>query len=169
MGVKWADVREEWLKKSLLPPGVSAWAVETINKAQVEISALEVFNAQSLTNPEERVSEQLKFTRKRIKNELTKAENELDDLTLNTPNSYKLQVSIHSNLNYQMKAWSAAEGRDLSSVALQCMETGLREIKGRGGLPDAAVQRYDLACEKRIALAEINDLWEKNKRGLPYE
>ena len=80
--------------------------------------------------------------------EITCKENQLDDLVLNTPNSYKLQLSVPSNLNYLMKAWAAAEGRDLSSVALQCMELGLREMKSKGAIPSSAIRRYDLSCEK---------------------
>ena len=88
-------------------------------------------------------------------------ENELDDLSLNTANSAKLQVSVPSSLNYLMKAWAAAEGRDLSSVALQCLEIGLRAMKSRGSIPTAAIERYDIACKKRIALAEVNNIWDK--------
>ena len=65
-----------------------------------------------------------------------------------------------------MKTWAAAEGRDLSSVALQCLEIGLREMKGKGAIPSSAISRYELACEKRIALAEVNDFWEKYDRSL---
>ena len=60
-----------------------------------------------------------------------------------------------------MKAWAAAEGRDLSSVALQCLESGLRTMKSKGSIPSVAIERYDVACQKRIALAEVNNVWEK--------
>ena len=60
-----------------------------------------------------------------------------------------------------MKVCAAAEGRDLSSVAFQCLETGIREMKSKGSIPSVAVNRYDLACQKRIALAEVNNLLEK--------
>jgi len=60
-----------------------------------------------------------------------------------------------------MKVWAAAEGRDLSSVAFQCLETGIREMKSKGSIPLVAVNRYDSACQKRIALAEVNNLLEK--------
>jgi len=68
---------------------------------------------------------------------------------------------VPSNLNYLLKVWAAAEGRDLSSVAFQCLETGLREIKSKGSLPAVAIDRYDSVCKKRIALAEISNLVEK--------
>ncbi len=60
---------------------------------------------------------------------------------LNTPNSFKLKLSVPSNLNYLMKAWAAAEGRDLSSVALQCLEAGLREMKSKGALPSGSFKK----------------------------
>ena len=60
-----------------------------------------------------------------------------------------------------MKVWAAAEGRDLSSVAFQCLETRIREMKSKGSIPSIAVNRYDSACQKRIALAEVNNLMEK--------
>ena len=88
-----------------------------------------------------------------IKLKIIEKENELDDLSLNTANSAKLQVSVPSSLNYLMKAWAAAEGRDLSSVALQCLEIGLRAMKSKGSIPSAAIERYDVACKKRIAFA----------------
>ena len=64
------------------------------------------------------------------------------------------QNRFFRNLNYLLKVWAAAEGRDLSSVAFQCLETGLREMKSKGEIPIAAMKRYDDSCEKRIALAE---------------
>ena len=60
-----------------------------------------------------------------------------------------------------MKVWAAAEGRDLSSVAFQCLETGIREMKSKGSIPSVAVNRYNSACQKRIELAEVNNLLEK--------
>ena len=69
-------------------------------------------------------------------------------------------------MNYLLKAWAAAEGRDLSSVALQCLENGLRSFKGMGAIPSAAIKRYDVACEKRIALAEINNAWEEYENSI---
>ena len=60
-----------------------------------------------------------------------------------------------------LKVWAAAEGRDLSSVAFQCLETGIREMQSKGSIPSVAINRYDSACQKRIALAEVNNLLEK--------
>ena len=66
-----------------------------------------------------------------------------------------------SNLTYLLKVWAAAEGRDLSSVAFQCLETGIMEMKSKGSIPAVAISRYNSACQKRIALAEVNNLLEK--------
>jgi len=41
-----------------------------------------------------------------------------------------------------LNVWAAAEGRDLSSVAFQCLETGIREMKSKGSIPSVAVNRY---------------------------
>jgi len=34
-------------------------------------------------------------------------------------------------------------------------------MKSKGSIPSIAVNRYDSACQKRIALAEVNNLLEK--------
>ena len=34
-------------------------------------------------------------------------------------------------------------------------------MKSKGSIPSIAVNRYDTACQKRIALAEVNNLLEK--------
>ena len=99
--------------------------------------------------------------KKKVKETISSKETSLDDITLNTTNSNKVQISVPSNLNYLLKVWAAAEGRDLSSVAFQCLETGLREMKSKGSIPSIAINRYDSACQKRIALAEVNHLLEK--------
>ena len=157
MKKSWSENRDEWLKRTSVPEETSLWAIEAISKTEKQIYAYE----ESLQNgSDDEIDEKFKVLKKRIKTEITAKENSLDDLALNTPNSSKLQVSVPSSLNYLMKAWAAAEGRDLSSIALQCLEIGLRAMKSKGSIPLAAVKRYDVACEKRIALAEINKTWE---------
>ena len=163
MAKRWTDFRNEWLGSTSLSPENSLWAIDALKKSQQNLVDLEKIHEDDIKegkeNPE--IKERLRALRKSIKNELTTRENELDDISLNTPNTYKLQISIPTNLNYLMKAWAAAEGRDLSSVALQCLETGLSEIRSKGSIPSAATKRYDLACEKRIALAEVNNIWDQ--------
>ncbi len=158
MRKSWSSARDEWLGKTSVGEETSSWAIESINKNEKAIYALEELSDE---NPINELDERLKILRKTIKTEITTKENNLDDLALNTANSSKLQVSVPSSLSYLMKAWAAAEGRDLSSVALQCLENGLRTLKSKGSIPPAAIERYDHVCEKRIALAEINNVWER--------
>ena len=156
----WGQSRDEWLKETSLPDEIRSWAIDSISKSEKEIYSLEeIASSQNF----DEIEENLKTLRRHIKNAIALKEDDLDNLSLNTPNSYKLQVSVPSSLNYLMKAWAAAEGRDLSSVALQCLEAGLRAMKSKGSIPNAAVERYDFACEKRIALAEVNHAWEMHE------
>ena len=164
----WSDFRDRWLSKTPLESEDAIWAIESL-KAYLETygdlaKAREKEKVDNAINNE--TLEKIKRLRKGAKSRLTEAENTLDDLSLNSPNSYKLQVSVPCNLTYLMKAWAAAEGRDLSSVALQCLEVGLRDAKKNEGIPVAAIKKYDLACEKRIALAEVNHLWEKELNSI---
>ncbi len=155
----WNKTRDKWLRETSLAEEVSLWALDSISKNEKEVYKLETsFQADGVSEEDEK----LKFLKRLIKSEITAKENELGDLSLNSPNSYKLQVSVPSSLNYLMKAWAAAEGRDLSSIALQCLEIGLRALKSKGSIPLAAIQRYDDVCEKKIALAEINNVWEEH-------
>ncbi len=158
MRQSWSRTRDEWLSQTSIAEENSAWAIESINKNEKAIYELEAISDEQPIND---LDEKLKLLRKAIKAEITIKENNLDDLALNTANSSKLQVSVPSSLSYLMKAWAAAEGRDLSSVALQCLENGLRTLKSKGSIPPAAIERYDSVCEKRIALAEINNVWDR--------
>ena len=163
----WREVKNDWLKRTALNEEVSSWAVNAIEVHQETFEGLKASYEKNKSDGKNGLGEEgLKELKKKIKNEMTHLENTLDDLSLNAPNTYKLQISVPSNLNYLMKAWAAAEGRDLSSVALQCLEIGLREMKSNGGIPSAALRRYDNACEKRIALAETNQVWEQFNSAL---
>ncbi len=160
MGKPWGETRDQWLERTSLSQEIALWAVDSIKNSEKDIYSLEGLSRENKLKEASAKSQEIK---KEIKRKITAKENGLDDLSLNTPNSYKLQVSVPSSLNYLMKAWAAAEGRDLSSVALQCLEIGLRAMKSKGSIPNAAIERYDIACEKRIALAEINNIWEKHE------
>ena len=168
MPMEWQELKDDWLAQESLAQALSDWAITPINEQEDSINSLELTKKQQScieTNKSD-IYTDLKALRSKVKSSLTSKEDSLDDLTLNAPNSYKLQISVPSNINYLMKAWAAAEGRDLSSVAMQCLEVGLREIKGKDGIPLSAVARYNSACEKRIALAEANDLWERIENHL---
>ncbi|ABX08694.1 VHS domain-containing protein [Prochlorococcus marinus] len=160
MESSWSNSRDEWLRRTSLSEEVSLWALDSISKKERDVYELEG----SLKNEKpDKAAQKQKALRREIKYEIAKKDSYLDELSLNAPSSYKLQVSVPSSLNYLMKAWAAAEGRDLSSVALQCLELGLREMKSKGSIPSIAIERYDIACEKRIALAEVNNLLEKHE------
>ena len=159
----WSNLRDQWLNKTSLEKETSSWAVESLSKNEKNIYGLENLSKDANTIA---LEELLKETKKRIKSEITEKENSIDDLSLNAANSSKLQVSVPSSLTYLMKAWAAAEGRDLSSVALQCLESGLRAMKSKGSIPTVAIERYDMACQKRIALAEVNNVWEKYESSI---
>ncbi len=158
MEKSWGAARDEWVTTTSISEENSLWALDCLNSNERAIYEIE----QVLRNGSKaEIDMKLKELKKLIKAEINKKENNLDDLSLNSANSAKLQVSVPSSLNYLMKAWAAAEGRDLSSVALQCLELGLRSMKSKGSIPTAAIERYNSACNKRIALAEINNFWEK--------
>lgn len=159
----WKNKKESWLRQSSLEESVSKWAIDSIRASEKEIEELDVLLGKPSLEDKSvvEIATYLKNIRRDIKTAISLKENGLDDISLNPPNSSKVQISVPSNLNYLMKAWAAAEGRDLSSVALQCLETGLRLIKSKGSIPFAAVERYELACEKRIALSEANNVWQE--------
>ena len=165
MGTRWVERKDSWLRQTILEEDLSRWAIDAIERNQKGINELEELLDQKIIN-EEKIKEieyLLMRFRNTLKIEISKKDKSLDEISLNPSNSLKLQVSIPSSLNYLMKAWAAAEGRDLSSVALQCLEAGLRSMKSKGSIPTAAVKRYDLACEKRIALSEVCDVWDKHE------
>ena len=152
----WSKIRDEWLDRTAIAKDDAKWALEALINSEDELFAIE----QKIKNKEDAIT-QVKILKKKVKETISSKEMSLDDIALNTSNSNKVQISVPSNLTYLMKVWAAAEGRDLSSVAFQCLETGIREMKSKGSIPLVAVNRYDSACQKRIALAEVNNLLEK--------
>jgi len=164
MSKDWTYFREEWLKNTSLQENDAKWALEALINSEKEFYEIE----RGLQNKEE-IFNKVKNLRKKVRENISSKELSLDDIALSTSTSNKLQISVPSNLNYLLKVWAAAEGRDLSSVAFQCLETGLREIKSKGSLPSVAIDRYDSVCKKRIALAEISNLvdkYESEKKGV---
>ena len=132
------------------------WALEALLNTEEAF-----FEIENNLQKNEDIFLKFKNLRRKVKETINNKEISLDDISLSASNSNKLQITIPSNLNYLLKVWAAAEGRDLSSVAFQCLETGLREIKSKGSIPSIALNRYDSACKKRIALAEVNNLLDK--------
>ena len=152
----WSKIRDEWLKNTAIAENDAKWALEALVNSEEELFEIE---RKSIKN--EDAMDNVKSLKKKVKETISSKEISLDDIALNTSNSNKVQISVPSNLNYLLKVWAAAEGRDLSSVAFQCLETGLREMKSKGSIPSIAINRYNSACQKRIALAEVNNLLEK--------
>ena len=156
MPKNWSYIRDEWLKSTSIAQDDAKWALEALIKREEELFEIE----KKFKNNENALG-QVKSLKKKVKENITLKEISIDNIALNTSNSNKVQISVPSNLNYLLKVWAAAEGRDLSSVAFQCLETGLREMKSKGSIPSIAINRYNSACQKRIALAEVNNLLEK--------
>ena len=156
MANNWSKIRDEWLKSTALAENDAKWALEALVNSEEELFEIE----RKFKNNEDSI-DNVKSLKKKVKETISSKEISLDDIALNTSNSNKVQISVPSNLNYLLKVWAAAEGRDLSSVAFQCLETGLREMKSKGSIPSIAINRYNSACQKRIALAEVNNLLEK--------
>ena len=156
MPKNWSSIREEWLKSTTIEKEDAKWALEVLIDTEEDLFEIE----RKFKNNEDALG-QVRSLKKKVKETISSKEISLDDIALNTSNSNKVQISVPSNINYLLKVWAAAEGRDLSSVAFQCLETGLREMKSKGSIPSIAINRYDSACKKRIALAEVNNLLEK--------
>ena len=156
MSNNWSSIRDEWLKSTAIEENDAKWALEALINSEEEL-----FEIERKFKNNENALDQVRGFKKKVKETISLKEISLDDIALNTSNSNKVQISVPSNLNYLLKVWAAAEGRDLSSVAFQCLETGLREMKSKGSIPSIAINRYNSACQKRIALAEVNNLLEK--------
>ena len=157
MPSNWSKLRDEWLDRTTIAKDDAKWALEALINSEEELFKIE----QKIKNKDDDAISQVRTLKKKVKETISLKEISLDDIALNTSNSNKVQISVPSNLTYLLKVWAAAEGRDLSSVAFQCLETGIREMKSKGSIPSVAVNRYDSACQKRIALAEVNNLLEK--------
>ena len=148
----------QWMKGLTFSEKVAHW-VEGIIRSNLDL----IKQIESSSPPD--LSE-MKKLRKIITENIEIKGIELDDLSMNPTSSYKLQISVPANINYLMKAWALAEGRDLSSVALQCLEIGLRQIKCNGGIPKSATERYETICEKMLLASEIKALWERSENNI---
>ena len=156
MQKNWSSLRDEWLQSTSIAEDDAKWALDAIISSEDKL-----FEIEKKIKKKENISSEVRILKKRVKEMISLKEIDLDDISLNTSNSNKLQISVPANLNYLLKVWAVAEGRDLSSVAFQCLETGISEMKSKGSIPSGALSRYNSACEKRIALAQVNNLLEK--------
>ena len=138
MSKNWSYIRDEWLKSTTIAEDDAKWALEALINTEEDLFEIE----RKFKNNQDALG-QVRTLKKKVKETISSKETSLDDIALNTSNSNKVQISVPSNLNYLLKVWAAAEGRDLSSVAFQCLETGLREMKSKGSIPSIAINRYD--------------------------
>ncbi|WP_041434719.1 hypothetical protein [Synechococcus sp. CC9605] len=67
----------------------------------------------------------------------------------------KLTVSVPPSLHVLLRGWALCEGRELTSVVLQCVELSVRQLKSNGSIPSAAIRAYDAACDERLAVGGL--------------
>ena len=70
-------------------------------------------------------------------------------------NQVKLTVSVPPSLHVLLRSWAISEGRELTSVVLQCVELSVRQLKSNGSIPAAAIRAYETACEERLAVGGL--------------
>ena len=70
-------------------------------------------------------------------------------------NQVKLTVSVPPSLHVLLRSWALCEGRELTSVVLQCVELSIRQLKSNGSIPSAAVRAYEVACDERLAIGGL--------------
>ena len=70
-------------------------------------------------------------------------------------NQVKLTVSVPPSLHVLLRSWAVCEGRELTSVVLQCVELSVRQMKSNGSIPAAAVRNYEAACDDRLAMGGL--------------
>ena len=67
----------------------------------------------------------------------------------------KLTVSVPPSLHVLLRSWALCEGRELTSVVLQCVELSVRQLKSNGSIPSAAIRAYEGACDERLAVGGL--------------
>ena len=75
--------------------------------------------------------------------------------TATRENQVKLTVSVPPSLHVLLRSWALCEGRELTSVVLQCVELSIRQLKSNGSIPSAAVRAYEGACVERLAVGGL--------------
>ena len=70
-------------------------------------------------------------------------------------NQVKLTVSVPPSLHVLLRSWALCEGRELTSVVLQCVELSIRQLKSNGSIPSAAIRSYETACDERLAIGGL--------------
>ena len=75
--------------------------------------------------------------------------------TATRENQVKLTVSVPPSLHVLLRSWALCEGRELTSVVLQCVELSIRQLKSNGSIPSAAIRSYETACDERLAIGGL--------------
>jgi len=75
--------------------------------------------------------------------------------TATRENQVKLTVSVPPSVHVLLRSWALCEGRELTSVVLQCVELSIRQLKSNGSIPAAAVRAYEVACDERLAIGGL--------------
>jgi|TARA_X000000950_G_scaffold225823_1_gene272361 hypothetical protein len=75
--------------------------------------------------------------------------------TATRENQVKLTVSVPPSLHVLLRSWALCEGRELTSVVLQCVELSIRQLKSNGSIPSAAIRNYETACDERLAIGGL--------------
>ena len=75
--------------------------------------------------------------------------------TATRENQVKLTVSVPPSVHVLLRSWALCEGRELTSVVLQCVELSIRQLKSNGSIPSAAVRAYEVACDERLAIGGL--------------
>lgn len=70
-------------------------------------------------------------------------------------NQVKLTVSVPPSLHVLLRSWAVCEGRELTSVVLQCVELSVRQLKSNGSIPAAAIRNYEASCDERLTIGGL--------------
>ena len=62
---------------------------------------------------------------------------------------------VPPSLHVLLRSWALCEGRELTSVVLQCVELSVRQLKSNGSIPSAAIRAYEGACDERLAVGGL--------------
>ena len=71
-----------------------------------------------------------------------------------TSKNTKVQVTVAFGTWDLLNSWASAEDRGLSEVANAAIQAGLRALRADGVIPKAALDLYEMQCEKRLVAAQ---------------
>ena len=88
----WSSLRDEWLKSTSIPEDDAKWALDAIIRAEDEL-----FEIERKMKTKEDIFSEVRNLKKKVKEMISLKEIDLDDISLNTSNSNKLQISVPAN------------------------------------------------------------------------